>query len=169
MRVCPVVRGGSSSPSGVSKMPSGASSTESSTARSVTTAGTPWTARARIAGGSLLLALALAIACKGDSPAAPKFTPAGSWFGAQASGASIDILKLSLTEDAGVVRGTGSFNDAPLTISGTFANDQATLTMASPVMATLTYRITVILPSSMMGTIRQAGSTSETVFSVDRR
>jgi hypothetical protein len=67
------------------------------------------------------LLLALALACKGDSPAAPSVSLAGHWVGAIGS----QTIDLTMTESAGTVAGSGTISNTPtgtraLTVAGSY-------------------------------------------------
>jgi hypothetical protein len=69
----------------------------------------------------VLFALALALACKGDSPVAPNVSLAGRWVGSIGT----QTIDLTLTESSGTVAGSGTISNTPtgtraLTVSGTY-------------------------------------------------
>jgi hypothetical protein len=69
----------------------------------------------------LALLLALTLACKGDSPAAPTVSLAGRWVGSVGT----QTIDLTMSESSGTVAGSGTISNTPtgtraLTVSGSY-------------------------------------------------
>jgi len=116
----------------------------------------------------LLLCLALAAACGGDSTTtpAPKPTISGTWNGVSV----LQPTSLTLLETNGTVTGTGIITGTPvgvraLSVSGIFTSLDFSLTLSSGTAQPINFKgkLNTATPPQLIGTFVGSGFSGETV------